>query len=169
MNRTGIILVGHGGVPKDFPRETVTRLKALEGQRRKTGGPPSEEEKALETHIRSWPRTPETDPYQAGLESLADRLRPLLEGSTLKLAYNEFCAPTLEQAVESFVKENVDEITVLTSMLTPGGVHSELEIPETLETLRKQFPEVTLRYIWPFDMDRVARMLLDHIKAPERA
>ncbi len=163
MSRRGIILVGHGGIPKNFPRESVTQLKALESRRRKTGGPPSQEEQDLENRIRTWPRTPETDPYQAGLESLADRLRPLVNGSTLKLAYNEFCAPTLEEAVESLVKENVDAITVVPSMLTPGGVHSEVEIPETLDTLRKKHPGVNFRYTWPFDMDRVARMLSDHI------
>lgn len=167
MSRKGVVLVGHGGIPRDFPREKVTQLKALESRRKKTGGPPSQEEQDLETQIRSWPRTPLTDPYQAGLESLADSLRPLLGGSTLKLAYNEFCAPTLDEAVERCVEENMDEITVLPSMLTPGGIHSEIEIPETIDRLRKKHPSVKIRYIWPFNMDGVAHMLYDHIQTPE--
>lgn len=163
MKKKGVILVGHGGIPKDLPRDIVIRFKGLESSRKKIGGPPSEEERKLENRIRSWPRSPENDPYQAGLESLAESLRPLLSGAGLVLAYNEFCAPTLEDAVEEMVRAEVVEITVLPSMLTPGGVHSEVEIPETLEKLRKQFPKISFRYIWPFDMDRVAGMLRDHI------
>jgi hypothetical protein len=34
--KTAVVLVGHGGVPKDYPRELVNRLKALEAQRRAT-------------------------------------------------------------------------------------------------------------------------------------
>ena len=30
----GVILVGHGGIPKGFPGELVTKLKRLEAQRR---------------------------------------------------------------------------------------------------------------------------------------
>ena len=30
----GVILVGHGGIPKGCPQELVTKLKRLEGQRR---------------------------------------------------------------------------------------------------------------------------------------
>ncbi|HEY5649708.1 MAG TPA: CbiX/SirB N-terminal domain-containing protein [Nitrospiria bacterium] len=161
--KKGVILVGHGGIPKDIPRENVTRFKALEGSRRKTGEAPSQEERELDQRIRRWPRTPENDPYKAGLESLAEKLRPLLGEARLVLAYNEFCAPTLEEAVEELVREETHEITVLTSMMTPGGIHSEVEIPETLETLQAAYPAVSFRYIWPYDMARVAQMLSEHI------
>ena len=69
--KRGVVLVGHGGIPKDYPRELVTKLRALEAKRRATGGPPTPEEIELDTKIRRWPRTPKTDPYQAGLEALA--------------------------------------------------------------------------------------------------
>lgn len=78
VQSAGILLVGHGAVPKDYPRDAVTRLRALEAQRRVSGDPPSDEERGLETRLRRWPRTPETDPYQAGLETLASHLQPLL-------------------------------------------------------------------------------------------
>ena len=60
----GVILVGHGGIPKGCPQELITKLKRLEGQRRAAGTPMSAEERELDTQIRRWPRTPETDPYQ---------------------------------------------------------------------------------------------------------
>ena len=40
----GVILVGHGGIPKDCPGDYVMNLKRLEGQRRQSGQPISVEE-----------------------------------------------------------------------------------------------------------------------------
>lgn len=158
-HQQAVILVGHGGVPTDCPRDLVTRLKSLEAQRRATGRMPSAEEVELEERIRQWPRTPQTDPYGAGLEALAAALRSLLNGVSLAIAYNEFCAPTLEEAVEELVGAGVTSMTVIPSMLTPGGVHSEVEIPETLQRLRSQYPQCDFRYAWPMDLALVARML----------
>ncbi len=159
----GIILVGHGGVPKDYPQELVTKLKRLEAQRRASGAPATSEEIELDQRIRRWPRTAQTDPYQTGLESLAARLRPFLNGVPLALAYNEFCAPTLDEAVTELAAAGIRDITVVSSMLTPGGSHSEREIPETLERLRAQYPQITLRYAWPFDLTLVGSMLAEHL------
>jgi sirohydrochlorin cobaltochelatase len=44
-------------------------------------------------------------------------------------------------------------------MLTPGGVHSEVEIPTALGELRRTHPSVRFDYAWPFDLDAVARLL----------
>jgi sirohydrochlorin cobaltochelatase len=155
----GVILVGHGGIPKGCPQELVTKLKRLEAQRRAAGTPMSAEERALDTRIRQWPRTPETDPYQSGLEALAAQLRANLGEVLFAVAYNEFCAPRLEESVEELIKKGATHITVTTTMFTPGGAHSEIEIPEILEQLRKQYPDIVLRYAWPFDLSMVAKML----------
>ena len=160
----GVILVGHGGIPKDCPQELVTRLKRLEAQRRAAKMPPTPDEIELDTKIRRWPRTAETEPYQAGLETVAARLRAQLDGALFAVAYNEFCAPTLEESVEELIKRGATEITVTTTMFTPGGSHSEIEIPEILEQLRKQYPTVVLRYAWPFDLDLVANTLAEQVK-----
>ncbi len=162
--RRGIVLVGHGGIPADCPRELVTNLKRLEAQRRERGGAPTAEEGELDRRIRHWPRTPETDPYQAGLEALAAHVRPLLTESLFAVAYNEFCAPTLEEAVRALITAGARDITVVSSMLTPGGAHSEVEIPQTLQQLRDQHPEVVVRYAWPFDLHAVAALLVRHLR-----
>jgi sirohydrochlorin cobaltochelatase len=44
-------------------------------------------------------------------------------------------------------------------MLTPGGVHSEIEIPETIAALRRRFPNASIDYAWPFDPHTVATLL----------
>ena len=160
----GVILVGHGGIPKGCPQEWVTKLKRLEGQRRTAKMPPSAEEIELDTKIRQMPRTPETDPYQAGLEAVAAQLRANLGDVLFAVAYNEFCAPTLEASVEELVKKGATRITVTTTMFTPGGSHSEVEIPEILDHLRPQYPGVELRYAWPFDLRLVANTLAEQVK-----
>ena len=52
VTRRGVILVGHGGIPKGCPQELVTKLKRLEAQRRAAKLPPSAEEIELDTKIR---------------------------------------------------------------------------------------------------------------------
>ena len=162
--KRGIILVGHGGIPKGFPAEDVSKLKRLEAQRRSAGQPMSAEELALDTKIRTWPRTPETDPYQAGLEALGTQMKTMVNGALFALAYNEFCGPTLEQAVGDLIQQGAESITVVSTMFTPGGSHSEYEIPEEMEDLRHKHPEVTLFYAWPFNLNHVAKMLVEHIE-----
>ena len=66
--RRAVVLVGHGGLPRDYPRERLMQLRALEGRRRASGAAPLPEEVALAAELRHWPRTPANDPYRAGLE-----------------------------------------------------------------------------------------------------
>lgn len=160
----GIVLVGHGGIPKDYPSELVTKLKRLEAQRRAAGMSISTEEHELDTKIRRWPRTAASDPYRFGLETVAAALRPQLDGALLALAYNEFCAPTLEESVEELIKKGATHITVTTTMFTPGGAHSEVEIPEILDSLRPRHPEIELRYAWPFDLQLIAKILAEQVR-----
>jgi len=162
--KRGVVLVGHGGIPKDCPPELVVRLKRLEAQRRAAKAAPSQEERELDEKIRRWPRTRETDPYQWGLEAVAVQLRSHLDGALFALAYNEFCAPTLEEAVEELAAKGAVQIVVTTTMFTPGGSHSEVEIPEILEQLRPNYPGVALTYAWPFDLRLVAGTLAEQLK-----
>jgi len=162
--RRAVVLVGHGGVPRDYPRERLTQLRGLEARRRLTKAPPSPEEVALERELREWPRTPATDPYQAGLKRLAAHLRPRLGPTRLVLAYNEFCAPTVADAVRALATEGVTDIVAMPSMFTPGGVHAEIDIPEALDALRTEFPHLSVRYAWPFAGGHLASFLVDHLR-----
>ena len=94
---------------------------------------------------------------------MAARLRANLGEALFAVAYNEFCAPTLEESVEELVKKGATHITVATTMFTPGGSHSEIEIPEILERLRRRYPGVELRYAWPFDLSLVADLLHEQV------
>ncbi len=161
---TALILVGHGAVAKDCPRELVRQLKALEGRRQLTGEPPTPEEIALEDRIRHWPRTPANDPYGAGCEQLIASLRPLLPRMILKLAYLEFSAPTLEDVVEELLQTGINTVLIVPSMMTPGGVHSEVDIPQIVDALQAAHPDMTLRYAWPFDLTKIAQLMAEHVQ-----
>ena len=160
----GVVLVGHGGIAKDCPAELVSKLKRLEAQRRAARIPPSAEERELDATIRRWPRTDATDPYRAGLEAVGAALQPLLNGALFALAYNEFCAPTVEESIEDLISRSATEIVVATTMLTPGGAHSEIEIPEILDGMRAKHPKVAIQYAWPFDPLTIAEILFKQVR-----
>ncbi len=151
-----MILVGHGAAARDCPRELVSRWKALESARRAKRHPPSAEELELDQKIRAWPRTPATDPYAAGLEALGEALRARLKGVEVLVAYNEFCAPSLEEALVRVLEAGKRRVWVISSMPTPGGVHAEHEIPESIESVRAAWPSATISYAWPFAPELVA-------------
>jgi len=161
--KRGLILVGHGGIPSDCPTELIQSFMALHKKSHSQGLPPTQLELELESKIRSWPRTPETDPYKAGLESLASYLGVLLSEWSLKTAYNEFCAPSISEAAEQLISEGSKEIVLITTMVTPGGSHSEKEIPEEVAKLNDQFPEIAISYAWPYDLNKVAELLASHV------
>lgn len=160
----GVVLVGHGGIAKDCPAELVSKLKRLEAQRRAAGTIPSAEEQELDATIRRWPRTAATDPYRAGLEAVGTALRPLLNGALFALAYNEFCTPSVAEAIEDLIKQGATHITVVTTMFTPGGAHSEIEIPEILHGLRARHPDIAIQYAWPFDASTIAQILNEQVQ-----
>jgi sirohydrochlorin cobaltochelatase len=160
----GVVLVGHGGIAKDCPAELVSKFKRLEAQRRATGTPPSAEERELDATIRRWPRTDASDPYRAGLEAVGAALRPLLRSELFALAYNEFCTPTVEESIERLIRDGATHIIVTTTMFTPGGAHSEIEIPEILHSLRSRHPNVAIEYAWPFDPSTIAEVLHKQVR-----
>ena len=161
--KQAVILIGHGGLPNDIPKEVVEDFMKIHKQRIRRGTPITSEEKDLETTIRKWERTPESDPYKVGLEKLADHLAPRLDGYILKTAYNEFCFPSIEQAADHLAEENITKVILITTMITPGGSHSEREIPEEVEALRLKYPKMDFQYAWPYDLDLFSNLLSDHI------
>ena len=163
-NKRAIILVGHGGLPSDIPSEIVEKFMRLHKARVKTEGEATRQEVELDNTIRRWKRTPETDPYQSGLEALASRMEKFLKNFIVKTAYNEFCYPTIEESVGELVEGNVSKIILVTTMITRGGSHSEREIPEELDGLRNKFKNIDIKYAWPFDMDTFALFLATHVK-----
>lgn len=155
-----VVLIGHGGTASDTPRALVSELKRLEGERQaRKGVEMSPREAELDKQIREWPRTPETDPYKHGVESIAKALAPKLSGRRLVVAYNEFCAPSVEDAIEGLVGEGCERILLISTMFTRGGIHAEFEIPAIVRETRRKHPRVAVEYAWPYDSGFIADFL----------
>jgi sirohydrochlorin cobaltochelatase len=120
-------------------------------------------EREVELQIRRWPRTQDNDPYHRGTETLAAELRTLLVDTKVVAAYNEFCTPDVDEAVAGLVAQGVGHVDVLSTMVTPGGGHSERDIPAALARCREAFPAVKFEYHWPYDLKLVAQLLAEHL------
>lgn len=150
-----VVLIGHGGVPTDYPSEKVGRLKALEAARQKANLPMSAEEKILDDEIRAWPRTMENEPFFFGLQAIADEVSKKIAPLHLQLAFNEFCGPSIEAACAELIAAGYTELILLSTMITRGGIHSEFEIPQIVEELKKEYPQVTFNYRWPLNLENI--------------
>ena len=170
--KTVIVLAAHGAPPTEIPRMQVALSvglhmalehgpaflrRALEGYYTR-----------LDTKIRTWPRTPENDPFHAASMAIAKALQDET-GYEVIVGFNEFCSPTLEEALEQAVGRDAGRVVVVTPMLTRGGEHAEKEIPEVVETARGWHRGVQFVYAWPFETTEVARFLGDAVLDAEAA
>ncbi|MBI4061413.1 MAG: CbiX/SirB N-terminal domain-containing protein [Elusimicrobia bacterium] len=159
-NKEAVVLIGHGGTASDTPKALVGELKRLEGERQaRRGIAMSPREAELDKIVREWPRTPETDPYKYGVEDIARALSSKLGSRKLVVAYNEFCAPSVEEAIEGLVREGCVKISLISTMFTRGGLHAELEIPALVREARRRHPGVVVEYAWPFEAGFIADFL----------
>ena len=152
-----IVLVMHGRKPSDFPKEETTEYMTL--RRSKSDLERLDE---LENKIRSWPRTEENDPYFYGSAKIGEELSGKL-GLDVIVCFNEFCAPTVEEAIDQAVEASATEITVTTPMVTPGGHHAQEEIPEIIKESQEKYPSVPSSYAWPPKTEKVANFLAEVI------
>jgi sirohydrochlorin cobaltochelatase len=163
---TVIVLAMHGSPPLDFPKNELAEFFALHA--RFEHAPPSGGSPArgrfleLEEKIRRWPRSPANDPFHAGSERLAEELRKA-GGREVFLGFNEFCAPTLDEALAAAAETNPVKVIVITPMMTPGGEHSERDIPAAIGRARKSRPGTEFVYAWPFPPADVAAFLASEL------
>ena len=156
---SAILLIGHGRKAMDTPSGLLSEYRLAKA----SFDSAPERFKKVERQIRDWPRTAHNDPYQEGLQRIADALRGELQGARVAIAFNEFCAPSIEEAVATLARDGVRSVAVMTTMFTPGGNHAERDIPACLELLRTQFPKMSLQYLWPYPLGGIARFLADTI------
>lgn len=162
--KIGVVLIGHGAPATDCPPAFVGELMSLEWRSDPNALPHSNRAAELDAKIRDWPRDAGNDPYKAGLEKVAEHLKPLLPNFLLAIGYNEFCRPSIPEAVEQVIRHGAQRVLAIPSMLTPGGIHSEIDIPKILDGVRQRHPGVPIEYVWPFDLDEVARLLASHLR-----
>jgi sirohydrochlorin ferrochelatase len=164
--KTIIVLAMHGMPPADFPGEELAEFFKLQSitEAGKGGGqkPMQDRYAFLDKKIRTWLRNEQNDPFHAASRDLATHLSQE-SGSEVVVGYNEFCAPTIDEALQSAVDKKANRIIVVTPMMTRGGKHAEKDIPAAIEEFRELHPEIQVIYAWPFDTAEVAGFLSGHI------
>jgi len=165
--KTVIVLAMHGAPPLDFPRAELAEFFILQarighGESQDIQSPAALRYRELEEKIRTWPRTSENDPFYAGSLDLASELEQA-SGLKVIVGFNEFCAPTVDEALDRAVSRAEGKVIVITPMMTRGGEHSAVEIPQAVERARKRHPGTEFIYAWPFATDAVARFLASQI------
>ena len=159
-----VVLAMHGSPPRDFPKEEMQEYFQLHSQVEGGTADPEAVERfhSLERKMRRWPRNAQNDPFWAGSQALAQALAQILQMPVL-VGFNEFCAPSVEEALQEAIRSGAQQILVVTPMMTRGGVHAEKDIPRIVEQMRARYPDVELIYAWPFDTQSVAAFLASHL------
>jgi sirohydrochlorin cobaltochelatase len=155
----------HGAPPLDFPKDELSEFLGLHSRLGHGGGASQENRRRrhaeLEAKIRGWPRTGKNDPFYAGSTELAEHLRRE-SGLEVIVGFNEFCAPSLAEALDQAAGA-AQKILVITPMMTRGGEHSAVDIPEAIRAAQKEHPSEEFIYAWPFPTQDIARFLSDQV------
>ena len=164
--KTIIVLAMHGIPPNDYPKKELAEFLKLHSIVEDMGSSISQEiqcqHSLLDKKLRNWPRNKQNDPFQIASQELAAKLSKI-SGHKVIVGYNEFCSPSLDEALQSAAHHDANRIVVVTTMMTRGGAHSENDIPLRIKEFRKLYPDMDVVYAWPFDNDRVAHFLNEHI------
>ena len=162
-----IVLAMHGTPPNDFPKHEMAEFFTLHAQLHQA----AEEHRAtieqryheLDVKMRAWPRTPHNDPFFAGSKKIALHLGRAT-GCKVIVGFNEFCNPTLDDALEQAITLVPERIIVITPTVTRGGEHAEQDIPAAIRRAQGRHPEIPIAYSWPFEAAEVAQLLAEQVR-----
>ena len=164
--RTFVILAAHGSPPNDFPKKEMGEFFMLHAQKemdRKISDNAETKYIELESRIRNWQRNSKNDPfYTACLEIAANMEKELL--LPVFVGFNEFCAPTINDAIEGAIEQGAEKVVVISPMMTRGGEHTEVDIPGIIKDLQGKYPQVKFIYAYPFLAKEIARFLASQVK-----
>lgn len=149
LMRCAVVVAAHGIPATDYPPRRVGLLMALEfsGQLAERFGVLRRWREALEREVRTWPRTPENDPYKSAVDELCRGLSVRI-GWPVFAAYNEFCAPTVDQALDQAVAAGAERVVVLPTMLVRANEHTEKEIRDAVAGATARYPIVDRLQRW---------------------
>lgn len=152
--KTSVIVVGHGAPAKDFPK-----LKEYF----KLHDSHTLEAEQLEDELIHWSRNEKNDEYWAGFIKVVNEFKKTSSFHSVHYAFNEMCAPTVKEALTEAAKGNPDVIVLTSIMVTPGGGHSEKDIPAAIELFMEEHPNIKVVYAWPYDVSDISNLLLNQV------
>ncbi len=146
--KISVVIVGHGAPASDFPK-----LKEYF----KLHDSHTPEAEQIEHELRNWPRNEKNDPYWAGFMKVVEEFKKKYKNFySVYYAFNEMCGPTVEEALFKASKDKPDLIIVTSIMFTPGGGHSEKDIPAAIEMFIEEHPDIKVVYAWPYSQEAIA-------------
>ena len=162
---TVIVLAVHGAPPRDFPASDLAEYFGLHMRREAAGGgtEPNARESRLEERLRGWPRTAANDPFWAASVAMGTTLGRAA-GRRVIVGFNEFCSPSVDEALDQAAAIGLPRIVVITPMLTRGGEHAEADIPAAIDRARVRHPDIIIDYAWPYDPQDVANFLTERVR-----
>jgi len=160
-----VVLAAHGAPATDYPPLRVGFLMMLEFAKpvERIGFLRAWRDR-LDKEMRTWRRTQENDPYKVAVDDLAAQLAARLDCRVI-VGYNEFCAPTIDEAIDRVIADGAQRVIVLTTMLVRGNSHTELEIQQTVVHARERHPKADIRYAWRFEQARLVSLFADQVNS----
>ena len=160
-----IVLAMHGTPPNDFPKDDAAHFFRLHSQlhSEKATETLKRRHDELEDKMRNWPRTAQNDPFFVASHNLGSQLKKV-SGDDVIVGFNEFCAPSLDDAFDQAVEKGASNIIVVTAMMVGGGKHAEIDIPAAIKRAQNEYPRIMFYYVWPYEITSLAEFMNDHIK-----
>ncbi len=158
-----LILIGHGDIPYDFPKEKLKEYFKLRTLQR--SGSINEEEKRyflkLEEELKKWKRNKSNDSHYFNIKKFSKYLQKKIN-IKVDFAFNEFCSPDIKEKFEE-IKDKYDEFYFLPTMIF-SGKHTHFEIKKKIEDLKKENPDKKIFYVYPLKEDLVKKFFVGIIK-----
>lgn len=152
--KAGIVLAAQGSPPRDWMARNRERWEKLQ-----------ESKQRITAELKKWSRTTQCDPCTFEIEKLATGIRQRGGYPITEVGYNEFTHPTVEEAIERAISQGAQRVIVVPTMLTPGSVETEMDIPDAVATAQRRHPQVEIVYAGPpFDHDRQVELFLSKVR-----
>lgn len=119
---------------------------------------------SLVREVTMWPRRGDNEPYKAAVDDLAAGVSSRL-GFPVLVGYNEFCAPTVAEAIDQVIADGADQVFVLPTMLLRGNAHTESEIQDAVTEARHRHPDACIQYAWPFEQEPMVSLFTGQVLA----
>jgi sirohydrochlorin ferrochelatase len=156
-----IILIGHGNIPDDFPREKLREYFKLRNLY-KTGflkGKDEEKFMEMEESLKRWERNENNDKHYFDLKKMGEEIEREIKIKT-DFAFNEFCYPDIFEKFEK-IKDEYDEIYFVSTLIFEGK-HSD-EIKNKIEELKDKYKDKKIFYI-PLKQEFLKEFFIKNIK-----
>jgi sirohydrochlorin ferrochelatase len=146
MKKVGVVIAAHGDTPLDYEMGQAEQIM-----------------EKVSDMVRKLPRNTGkiNDPHKLDSEKLAEKVKEKT-GLEVKVGFSEFCSPSIPETINQLAGEGFNKIVVVPLFLTHCK-HTEKDIPEILEKVKKQVANVEILCTEPI-IEEIADILVEKIR-----